>query len=295
MQQAAKQGGHVARAQLLDGGMSARAVDRLVGSGELTVVESGVYQVFPSDDHIDLIRGALLALPDAVASHESAAHLLKFPRLPDLRPTVMVRSHTTHRFPNVTVRRCDDLDRTHLTKVDRIRVTNVARTVFDLAGVLQFGEFEEIAEALILSGRLELRHLERLLDELARRGKPGVRAARDFIEMRSGGDPKATKLERKGREVLAAHGLPTPEPQYPIPWDPQRRFDDAYPEAMLAIEWDSRAWHTQSKAMASDRERDREAATHRWFVVRFTWQDVTERPEEVARTVATLLKQRGGL
>ena len=292
IQQAARQGGYVTRAQLLRAGVSASAVDRRISDGELTVVSQGTYQVFASNDHIDLIRGALLALPKAVASHQSAAHLLDFPRLPKLEPTVLVASHTTHTFPGVMVRRCDDLDPSHLTTVERVPVTNVVRTVFDLAGVIQFSEFDAIAEALILAGRMELRHLERITDQLARRGKPGSRSARDFIEIRSGTDSKSTTLERRGRAALVAAGLAPPIAQFSIPWDPGRRFDAAYPNAMLAVEWDSRAWHQQRAAMTADRERDREAALHGWFVARFTWQDVTENPANVGATVAALLNDR---
>lgn len=292
IEQAARQGGYVTRDQLFSAGLSESSVDRRLRTGELTVVARSTYQVIPSSDHIDLIRGALLTLPDAVASHQSAAHLLHFPRLPKLVPTVVVASHTTHRFPGVTVRRSDDLDKSHLTNVEGVRLTSIVRTTFDLAGILKFKEFDVMAEALILDGRMELRHFERITNELARRGKPGSRAARDFITIRLNGDPRATLLERKGRSVIAEAGLPLPIPQYPIPWDPDRRFDDAYPDATLAIEWDSRRWHEQRAAMAEDRKRDREAALHAWYVARFTWEDVTEHPDEVAATIAGLLEDR---
>lgn len=288
MHLAARQGGYVTRSQLTALGLTERAIDWRIDSGELVVISSGVYQLFPSDDHEDLIRGAVLALPEAVVSHESAAHLLELPRLPRLRPTVTVASHTTHRFPGVIVRRGNDLDRTHLTRMDDIRVTNVARTLFDLAGVLPWSEFDALAEAALLAGRFKEKHLDRLLTELGRRGKPGTRNVRDFLAIRSGA-PGATVLERRGRRVIAQAGLPEPVPQLLIPWDKRRRFDDAYPQAQVAIEWDSRAWHEQRAAMESDRRRDREAAMHGWKVVRFTWNDVTKNPAEIVSTVSTLL------
>lgn len=292
IERAARQGGYITRDQLLAGGLSASAVDRRIRSGELTVVSESTYQVFPSSDHVDLMRGALLALPEAVVSHQSAAHLLEFPRTPALVPTVVVASHTTHKFRGVIVRRCDDLDKSHLTRVDGLRVTNIARTIFDLGGILEYAEFDAIAEALILDGRMKIHHFERMTNDLARRGKPGSRAAKEFIAVRFGGDPRATALERRGRAVLAAAGLRPPIAQYQIPWDPGRRFDDAYPEARLAIEWDSRAWHLRKAAMAADRRRDREAALHGWYVIRYTWEEVTDEPELVATTVASLLRER---
>lgn len=290
---ASKQGGHITREQLVELGISASAADRRVRSGDFTVVTPGLYRVFASDDHVDVIRGAVLALPGVVASHQSAAHLLGFPRLPKMEPTVTVPSKTTHRFPGVTVRRTDDLEPSYLTSVDRVPVTNVVRTTFDLAGVLAFHEFEAIAESLILAGRMELRHLCRMTEQLSRRGKRGSAAAKDFIEMRAATNDRASTLERRGRALLAADGLPAPIAEHPIPWSTNRRFDDAYPDSKLAIEWDSLSWHSQQAAMSSDRQRDREAAIHGWVVVRFTWQDVTENPTEVVATVASLLQIRG--
>lgn len=292
VERAARQGGYIKRPQLLELGMSSGAVDWAVNVEELTLVSPGVYRVFPSDDHIDLIRGAVLALPSAVASHQSAAHLLAFPQLPKLVPTVTVASHTTHKFPGVMVRRSDDLQKSHLTTVDGVRVTNIPRTVFGLAGILRYKEFVAITEALIIAGRMKESHFERIVNELARRGKPGSRNSRDFLEMRAGGDPGATTLERKGRAILVSAGLPAPIPQYPIPWSPKKRFDDAYPGAKVALEWDSRAWHLQGAAMDSDRRRDREAALHGWIVLRYTWEDITKRPAEIASTVGTLLRER---
>ena len=290
IQRSAQQGGFVTREQLLAAGFSPSAIDRRVNTGELPVVSAGVYRIYVSDDHADLLRGVMVALPDAVASHQSAAHLLDFPRLPGLDPTVTVPSHTTHRFAGVTVRRSNDVEPSHLTRVHSLRVTNVVRTVFDLAGVLGFPEFETIAESLILADRMKLRHFDGLTNQLARRGKPGSRAARDFIRLRAGADPRSTILERKGRAVLAAARLPAPQAQFPIPWDAGRRFDDAYPRAQLAIEWDSRSWHEQRSAMANDRRRDRLAAAHGWRVVRITWQDIVDNPEEVAANVAAVLR-----
>lgn len=289
---AARQGGYIRRAQLISQGLSPSAIDRRVSEGEITAVTPGVYLVIPSTDHTDLMRGAVLSLPDAVVSHQSAAHILHFPNLPALVPTVVVPSHTTHRFPRVTVRRSDDLIDSDVVEVEGLAVTNTTRTFFDLGRLLDFKEFDAIGEALIIAGRMELDGFERMTDRLARRGKPGSRSAHDFLEIRAGTDRRATVLERKGRAVLSAAGLPEPTPQCPIPWAPGRRFDDAYPESRLAIEWDSRAWHQQRAAMAADRQRDRDAAAHGWVLLRFTWDEITNTPLDIVETVATLLHER---
>jgi hypothetical protein len=289
---AARQGGYARRAQLLALGLSPSAIDRRVHRGDLTTAIPGVYLVIPSEDPVDLLRGAVLTLPNAVVSHQSAAHLLQFPKLPELVPTVVVPSHTTHHFPGVTVRRCHDLSERDVLEVEGLRTTSVARTFFDLGRLLRFKPWDAIGESLVIAGRMELAVFDDVTRRLARRGKPGSQYAHRFLENRAGHDPRATILERKARDVLAQAGLPQPIPEYTIPWRPGRRFDDAYPDAQMALEWDSRAWHEQRAAMAEDRRRDREAAAHGWVLLRYTWDDVTERPHEIAETVRGLLTER---
>ena len=273
-------------------GRSVNSIDWLVRAETLSVVGSGVYRIIPPADDLDLVRGAVVALPEAAVSHQSAAHLLRFPKLPDLVPTVVVPSHTTHRFTGVTVRRCDDLIPSDIVQVMEMSVTSVVRTFFDLARLLKFRHWDAIGESLVIADRMDLSQFEQMTRRVARRGKPGSRAARDFLAMRAGGDPRATVLERKGRAILASGGLPTPTAQFLLPWRSSNRFDDAYPDAKIAIEWDSRAWHEQRAAMAADRRRDREAAAHGWVLLRFTWQEVTESPQEVVEAVASLLRDR---
>jgi hypothetical protein len=289
---AATQGGYVTREQLVDLGLSSSAIDRRVNSGDLTLWTPGVYLVIPTHDYVDLLRGAVLTLPNAVVSHQAAAHLLRFPKLPDLVPTVVVPSHTTHHFQGVMVRRCQDLLESEIAEAEGLVTTNAVRTFFDLGGLLRYKLWDAIGESLVIAGMMELAAFEETTRRLARRGKPGSKHAHDFLERRAGHDPNATILERKGREVLAQGGLPSPRSEFPIPWRRGHRFDDAYPEAQVALEWDSRAWHEQRAAMAADRQRDREAAAHAWVLLRFTWKEVTERPHEIVETVGRLLQDR---
>ena len=283
-------GGYLTREQLKMIGLSDSAVDRLIQSGEVTPIAKGVYQIIPSDDHADLMHGALLTLPEAVASHQSAAHLLRLPELPELVPTVTVVSTTTHRFPGVTVRRTDDLRSDHLVTAEGLRCTNGARTLFDLAGILKYRHFAPIAEAAITSGRVKSGQLETVAKALSRRGKRGSKAMAQFLEWNS--RTSGTALERRGRSVLVGASLPAPVPEYPIPWRPRRRFDDAYPDLRFAIEWDSRRWHERRAAMQADRDRDREAILHGWVVVRFTWDDVTKNPTKIVSSITQILADR---
>ena len=134
-----------------------------------------------------------------------------------------------------------------------------------------------------------IKKMGRVVDQVGRRGKPGIRKIRSILEDRGPAVRKGSPLERRGASLLRIGGLPEPEFEYPIPWDSDRRFDVAFPRDTLAIEWDSRRWHELSEAFSRDRERDRQALLHGWRVVRFTWSDVVEHPGEVVETVRRLL------
>jgi very-short-patch-repair endonuclease len=136
-----------------------------------------------------------------------------------------------------------------------------------------------------------IEEVELVVDQVARRGKPGIRKIRSILEERQAGPRNGSPLERRGAEVLRAGGLPEPRFEFPIPWALDRRFDVAFPAEQLAIEWDSRRWHNLADAFSRDRERDRQALLHGWRVVRFTWIDVTAHPVDVVETVRELLSQ----
>jgi hypothetical protein len=103
-----------------------------------------------------------------------------------------------------------------------------------------------------------------------------------------------SELERRGRELLSFAMLPEPVHEFPLPWNRTLRFDEAFPDRRVAIEWDSRSWHATFEAMESDRRRDRACAVHEWTLLRFTWADVTRRQNDVIDTVRAALLRTAG-
>ena len=58
-------------------------------------------------------------------------------------------------------------------------------------------------------------------------------------------------------------------------------LDVAFPDSRLAIEVDGRAWHTDSVRFVADRRRQNSIVRAGWTVLRFTWEDLTQRPDHV--------------
>ncbi len=288
-QVAASQGGIVRTCQALESGVSLGRINSHLAAGRWRRVARGVYRFFDLDDPRDRLRAAVAALPNAVVSHESAG---EFHRVPNLRrglAVVTVHTRTTHSFPGVLVRRASDLGSHHVEIHHGLPTTTLPRTVVDLAGSLRPAQLEGIVDDLLADRRLELGELERVVADVARRGKSGSTALRALIEERAGSPVRGSRLERLGMELLQEAGFPEPVSEFPTPWDRSRRFDVAFPTRRLAIEWDSRRWHTQVEAFERDRQRNRQAILHGWRVLRFTWNDVLDRPGEVVASVRGVL------
>ncbi len=287
---AARQGGVISRRQAIEAGYTPKMIAGRLRAGDWTPVSRGVYRLIDARTHRDLVHGAVVTLPTAVVSHQSAARLHRIPKAPDSPPTVTVHASTTHRFDGVVVHRTRDLADHHVVDVAGLPVTTIPRTVVDLAAHVSVHRLGEIVDELVVSSAMKLDDLVAVVGEVARRGKPGSASLRTVLAERTDLTwATSTRMERLGLAVLAAAGLPRPETQVPIPWSPDRRFDAAYPWARLAIEWDSRRWHLRAADFERDRRRDRAAAVHGWTVLRVTWLDLKTRPEDVAADVAAVL------
>lgn len=286
---AVRQGGVIRNAQAFECGFTKGQIDQRVKDGRWRPIGRFGYRIIEMRDVMNLVRAAVAALPRAVVSHEAAAEIHEFPKMARGVASVSVHSRTTHVFPDVVVHRCHDLLDEHIVEVSRLPVTSISRTIVDLAPHLTSKHLTVVLASLIVDRRVLTDDVQTVVEQIARRGKPGIAKIRRILEDRESGPRDGTPLERLGADVLRSRGVPEPQFEFPLPWDPVRRFDAAFPKAKLAIEWDSRRWHELSAAFEKDRERDRQALLHGWRVVRFTWSDVTRRPEVVARTVRQLL------
>jgi very-short-patch-repair endonuclease len=90
--------------------------------------------------------------------------------------------------------------------------------------------------------------------------------------------------------LFREHGLPEPVFQYAVTVDGRRIvIDFAYPHLKIAIEVDGYEWHRTREQLQADHERQALLVLLGWKVLRFTWQQVRERPEWVAGRILRLL------
>src|SRR5690606_11795221 len=135
------------------------------------VVKRGVYEIAQPRDRRDLFRRIIAVWERSVLSHETAAEVHDLPYVERGKVVVSHHSRTTHEFPEFEVRRTHDLDEWHITRVDGMPITTIARTVVDLATTRSVKHVGAIIDRLVSDARLDLVEVAAVHGAVARRGK----------------------------------------------------------------------------------------------------------------------------
>lgn len=264
-----------------------------VDAGRWEHVARGVYRLAgtPRTWRQRLVAAVYAAGPGAVASHRSAAALWELPGFREGPVDVLRPRHTDHRSTLGPVHETRVLPAEHLTSIDAVPVTNPGRTLFDLAGVIRPEQLERALDTCLGRGLVDVIGLRSLLDDLGGRGRSGVGAMRRLLDERGTVPAAESDLERRLLAALREGGLPAPRRQVQAGGsDPAGRVDFAYVETGLVIEADSRRHHMSKLDFEADRRRDNTLMAAGWRVLRITWRQVTERPDEVVRLVREALR-----
>jgi len=181
----------------------------------------------------------------------------------------------------------------HRRVVDAIPATTIARTLFDLCGTIHPRRAERALDNSLSRGLVTIPACWRVFADLAERGRKGTALMRELLLARGDGYvAPASELEARLLEVLRDAGLPMPAREINIGdadgW--VGRVELVYRNAHVLIEADSRRHHTALLDREADLARDNRFSSDRWHVLRFTWDQITKRPEYVASTVRRALK-----
>lgn len=293
LRRAGERHGIVTRRDLADLDLSARQTQRLVRQGVLVGVGTSTFRIAgqPHDDH-QLLVAACLDL-GAIASHGSAAvlHGLTWRRAHE-RPEVLVERRTSGARSAIAVVHTT----TWLPSHDRAEVagvpcTSVARTLLHLAPQVGREELRGIVDDAIRTGKASDRWLWWHLEQLRRRGRPGIRAMEVVLGDRARLGPTESWLERAFLDLLQRHDLPLPRCQRRIERQGTfvGRVDFAYDDRAVVVEVSGHEFHASREQLAADAARRNrlQLAGHR--VLEFTYDDVVEREAIVVETMCDAL------
>ena len=266
-------------AELVECGLTHQAIWWRSRRGYLHRLHVGVWAVGHSNPPIE---GRLLAAvkacgPTAVLSHRAAAWLWGFLDSFDGSPEVTVAGPGARARPGIVVHRTAELGPTDVTRFNRIPVTTPARTLLDLAAVLEESPLRHAVRRAQGMRRVDLRQLV----EICRRLGPRRGSRKLARIVATGPAPTRTVLESVVLDLILAGGIAHPDVNKPLVLAGRRVVPDfRWPDQALVVEADGAAWHDQKVARDDDAERQALLEAHGQRVVRITWAQTVERPAE---------------
>jgi very-short-patch-repair endonuclease len=277
------------RAQALACGWPSQAITRTVRRGSWVRLHGEVLCASTTRLSIEGREwAAYLAAGDgAVLSGPSAARRLGV-EVPARDPCVTVPTARHLRMPGVTVLREPVVagDRTH---VGGLCVSTLPRTVVDCLRVLPRAAAADLLSRALRQQLITLEELEvRIAAHRGRKGAGELRALAASVVTGS-----RSEGERRLHQVLIDAGIDGWSANVPIQHNGTRVAvaDVLFPDARLVIEFDGRAWHSDSGAFQRDRIRQNRLVGAGLTVLRFTWEDVVARPERVVAEVRAALER----
>jgi hypothetical protein len=290
---AGRQRSLVTRRQLLALGATVRQIETWLAAGVLVRVHHGVYALAGArrDFDFQVLAGLLAAGSEAVVSHRTAAALFCLRRVTCSSIEVTVPGRRAPKGRGLVAHRSDLLLPADRTKIGIVPVTSPARTLLDLAPVLESSRLGGALDDVLVRHLTSLTAVERLLERFAGQRRPGVGALTELVaERRRGKKPSETGLEDELLEVFRTYGLPEPIRQFvlPLPGGGTARFDAAYPDLQLGFEADGDKWHKGLLDRMRDEARDEQCGLIGWTVRRYGTEDIRERGAGIADEVLRL-------
>ena len=280
-----RQAGVISIEQALMAGLSRSAAGRRVASERWIPLHPRVYLAadHPRNDEVRLRAAVLWAGGGAVTYGVTAAwwHGLH-PRLPRTVEVTVPRRRRPRPRPGVAVRQ-RDVDPLDLSEYRDLPVTGIALTAIEAAVALG-------PDGSVLLDRALQQHVtfRMVCDAHCRNlGRRGSAAASELLV--AAADRAASQAERLLVRLLRCAGI--------TGWVLGHAWegyviDVAFPRQRIAIEVDGWAWHRTPERFVRDGQRQNAVVNGGWHVLRFSWHDLTHRPEAVLTEIRDALRIR---
>ena len=284
----AGQGGIAERRRLLALGVGDRMLRRRVASGLLVLVNPHVLALpgVPLDLRTRTVAAAL-ARPAALPTGPSAAALLgpgpwqridlgHEPWLIGPRDRRLAARFVTH--PGARA-----------VRAGGVLVAHPADAVVDLLRFLPPAAALDVGQQAL--SRQTVR-LDWLVAEHARlSGLRGAAQLRRMIRLLA--DGSRSEAERRLVALVRDAGLSGWVANLPVRAGGRTYvLDIAFGAQRVEVAVDGRAFHTDARSFQNDRTRQNDLVAAGWTVLRFTWEDIVERPGDVMRRIREILARR---
>lgn len=294
-------------------GMTERQIEGRVRSGRWRKVQRGVYVVSGAQSsYLQSLLAAQLAarsekvvekrkkiyleeLEDAVVTGRSAVWIRGSRRLGEpSHHELLVNRPRAPVVKGAAVRRTRTLPAVDIAAVEGVPTLAVPRLMVELCGRIPDLDFVAVLDDLLGSGDGALR---RDVHSRAEGLCVGRKSVARLVDLTKPGAEAAFRswLERHTGRLFTAAGLPPPD------WNVELRDDAAavigigdavWVEQRVVVELDGLRFHSTPAERRRDNRKDRRLSMTGWLVLRYTWLDLMERPEEVIAEVRGSLAKR---
>jgi hypothetical protein len=217
----------------------------------------------------------------AVLSHFSAAALWRFVDWDNRYPEVVIPRSGASSHNGIRVHRTSSLEPRDIARHEGIPVTAPARTLVDLAAVVNH---HLLRSAVRRAQSVRRVNVPQLASTLRRLGPH--RGARNLNRiLATGPAPTRTELEDVVFDLILDGGLAPPDVNKPLLVAGRRLIPDfRWPEHHVVVEADGGAWHDNQLAREDDAERQALLEAHGERVLRVTWhQAITRSTQTIDR------------
>jgi predicted transcriptional regulator of viral defense system len=280
--------------QLTSLGLSPAGVRKRVRRARLHRLYAGVYSLVPPNlltREGRWMAAVLAAGSGAALSHRDAAvlHGLITSGHTKIEVTIAGRSNRCH--PGVVVHRSTTLTALDVTLVNSIPCTTVARTLLDVADVVDRRRHERAFDQAEIEEKLDLIAIQ---DQLRRNHtRPAATKVRAVLaEHYIGSTPTQSELEEAFYALCRRAGLPQPEVQqwlYLPDGGPPIRADFLWREQRVVVETDGDKYHGTRQAIKRDARKDQRLITYGFKPIRTGWRQIFFYANELEATLRTLV------
>lgn len=293
---AAAQGGVVSLANLQACGFSAGAVRRRVAEGSWHRV-GGAVVLAPR--HLSTSTWSDTALawtlqwtfgPHALISGALALHRERW-RLPHEAHIIVVRDKVHTSLTGVTVLRRPEAQARVVT--GELRFVSAREALVDCLTILSPRDGADLLDAALQKRYVRPETVAQDLSARLGRGRRNASGLRELMARATSGSK--SEAEHRMARLLHRSGTGPWAPNFPLrdaSGQVVAEIDFAHVGLRIAIEVDGRAFHSDRRSFERDRWRQNALSVGGWLVLRFTWEQITEKADEVIELIRAAIAQR---
>jgi hypothetical protein len=291
----ARQHGMFELGQLSDLGVTRSTREYRVKAGAWLSIYDGVYRLagVPPSWEGDVLAACWAGGPDSVASHRTAAALWNLPGKRRHPVEILCRRWRRSQTSGLLVHESTALDPRDADTVNGIPVSSAPRTLLALGAVCGRLTVEMAIDNALRRDLVTLGDLRDVLQRLGRSGRNGAGVLRSILEERGDRAPTDSEMETLLLDVLRRNGLPVPELQFVVIDGGGfiGTVDAAYPDAKVAIEYESYEHHIGRIPLVRDSARRNQLIAAGWIVITATAVDLQTGGRDLCRAIRAGLER----